>query len=334
MPFAFRLMAKSPLDAQGRENEEDEAGGSSGTDSARFSAYFLDPQTNQRISYILTQDMSHQILQVIGRGFDSSESATAGGSRAEGALRMAGVSLDVPIQFGDGTNSRVGTHLSKQYAAQGVLALPDRHGLLVWEETGLQELLLGATVTAQIVTEPQHFFNELYSAWCRNQETPSTDWELASDLYFLAEFETSMRAKVITLATALEVLSAPRQRDGLELHVLETAVAHARKTMKETPGVSFDSLIGGLLSLRQESIGSAISGLVESTLGAERLILGISAPRYAKRAYNVRSSLVHAGGSAVNDQTVGETYAGLKELVRAALLNISKKALDLGLDRG
>lgn len=151
---------------------------------------------------------------------------------------------------------------------------------------------------------------------------------LAIDLYAASLWETSRRARVVSLATSLEALIEPErvgeaasdQIDQL-LEVFDSA--RNRSAEDEAQRRELDRMRSRLASLKEESISESLRKLV----AAHADVIGMTseeARRNMGSAYGVRSRLVH-DGSAPEGEVV-DAAAWLNKVVPAILESLANEA--------
>ncbi|GAA1775831.1 hypothetical protein GCM10009681_54140 [Luedemannella helvata] len=265
-------------------------------------------------------------IVVIGRGFDSEEQATSAGIHAKWALRVAGLSSGVAMAFGhDEATSRLGV-LARERAetASGVKIVDDVHGMHVYYVDDRPAFVFRAQATGE-VGKPGDTFIEALQVALRSTRLLDESMALAFDLYFLAEFETSERACVLALVTALEVLADRAPRPPAALAIVNQAINDAKSALKELDDEQsravFDSLIGSLRDARKESITAAMARLVAKSTSPDQRYLGRSPEDFVKDCYKTRSNLVHTGSE--GDVDLGELLPELRRLVAAVLRSMA-----------
>jgi len=216
---------------------------------------------------------------------DSQETASDIGMRVKHALLIAGAQLKMGVDVGkDIATSGVGKFLRDQAVEHGVQLLNDIHGLVVFPDDMPVKLVrvFSAKVT---VSRPSEKFTE---ALIHGYElAPSLDQKiiLALEMYSASHFESSFRARFLTLVTAVEVLADQEELD-------EEVRLHIDNLIKETKRSIIPSgkeeLLSRLGQLKRESITSACKGLVTRYLDDK------SAFQFTNY-YRIRGDILHDG---------------------------------------
>jgi hypothetical protein len=265
-------------------------------------------------------------IVLIGRGFDSEQLAMSAGIRANWALRAAGLVSGVPMAFGRNKATSQLSTVAREHAeaASGAMIIDNVHGLHVYYVDDRPAVVFAMRATGEVGRLGDKFIGALQAA-LRTARPLDENVALAFDLYFLTEFETSDRARVLALVTALEVLAdrCPRPPAALEIvnHAIDDAKRALKKLDDEQSRAVFNSLIGSLRDARDESITAAVARLVAKATSPYEQYLGKSAEEFVKKCYGTRSNLVHAGSE--GDVDLRELWPELRRLVAAVLRSLA-----------
>lgn len=261
-------------------------------------------------------------LKFTCRDFADGESARAHGQSLKGHLRLAAVKSHIPFNVGrERVISAAYRTVLDNAAAQGIQLLPSVHGLMVYEQTADDRQLWA--VARGIASTPHNALLECLRAVV-NLSTPSDDSRLAlaCELYSQALFETSRAAQFISLVTAIEsLIERDRQPQAVQdvLKEAETTVIPRLKQLTAVDDSMLQSVMGRFRDLSRESISQAFRHL--ATAYGDPAGYGDTAEtpgRFAARAYNLRSKLVH--GDVVADPL---PLASLMQLVADIILGLA-----------
>nr|WP_275586256.1 HEPN domain-containing protein [Geodermatophilus normandii] len=240
-------------------------------------------------------------MQFTGLGYSSEEAAQGAGQRLKDAVRAASAKHRVSIDVGnDVARGGASQYVKDKVAADGVLLLPDVHGLHTFEQTQDEVLTLRGSGTGQKVVQLDKILESARQFIASGKEL-SDRQQLAVDLFSQSRMESSLRSRHLTLVTALEVLSPRAPRTGRALQLVQNFQSQIKAAIVEaqTEGGS-DEEIGGLHSLSgaaqdmtEESIGGAIRRRVEALGGTEAE--GQANRSLAGKIYTARSQLGHTG---------------------------------------
>jgi hypothetical protein len=194
--------------------------------------------------------------------------------------------------------------------------LDDIHGLVVYEDSEPQPRF--ASAGAQVgFARSKDAFVEAFLEGFALADRPTPSQILAMEIYNLSHFESSLRARFVTLITAVECISKPQDQASEIKDLVErlTKLAEAddviRRLNNENRALR-ESFLGRLKGLKKESIGKACERIVFARLGE-------SGKSQFKEWYDTRSKIVHTG--VVPDGiNVGSEVTRLDEMVSQLLL--------------
>lgn len=169
----------------------------------------------------------------------------------------------------------------------------------------------------------QHFLKELAQGLALPVElvAQNSHLSLAIDLYAASLWESSRRARVITLSTTLEALLLPELvSTQVERHLdnilREWDAGRDRSRESEAERSELDRLRSRLADLRNESISRRLRNMVVAH-AADLSLDTAGAARRISHAYGVRSELLHEGRA--DEADVTEAAAWLNTSVPAIL---------------
>jgi hypothetical protein len=284
-----------------------------------------------KVSLPTTTDERSEI-GVSGEGFESHAEAQAAGSRAQSALRAAGLVAGVSMAFGENraTSSLSNVAREAAEAAGGVKVIDDVHGLHVYEADTRGVVVFTSNVTLTLGHSGERFIDAFQHAF-ESGRGLSEKLGLAFDLYFLTDFEASERARILTLVTALEVVADRRPRTARAHEIVNRAIADAETASGGVPDsatkADLRSLIGYLRDARNESITASVVQLVTDHVSPDERYLDRSPQDFAKHCYLVRSKLIHTGnwGTEAERQALSPQLRRLVAEVIKSMAGISRQ---------
>jgi hypothetical protein len=250
-----------------------------------------------------------------GRGYLSREEAERAGVLVRNVVRLASADSGLGLNVGrqDRARNRPGQAVIDKMAAEGFLALPDVHGLQVYEETGTPAVIrVDATLA---VRTPMAKFRARLADRVPDAADLDNDRAVACDLWAQSGFESSQVSALFSLVTALEVLGERREREGPAAELVEAFLEEIREAVPEAGEKvrsQLNSLLSGAEGLQRESIGAAVRRLAESVPASE-VGDGISPIELVRRSYKARSELIHKGATRMD---LGALIGPLGLLVR------------------
>lgn len=231
-------------------------------------------------------------VAVIGGPFDTEGAARAAGMRAKDATLLWALEQRVGIDFGDGISRGLATDeglklLSSQHNAP---VRNDVHGVDVYRADGKTKFVYVAA-DAVAGKNAENFVNTFRKEF-ESAKPLDERHVLAAELYFSSWFDVSPRSRFITLMTAVEALLEPAPRDSAT-NALVSKLVETTKKGGVPPQVK-DSIRGALSWLNYESISQAGRRTADALLPTENFS-GLTAGAFFRRAYDIRSQIVHRG---------------------------------------
>ncbi len=246
---------------------------------------------------LLLKDSAQPVFE--SKGYANEEEALAYGGALKNALRLAGVIAGSGIDVGNDRprGLRLAPAGKAVFEEQGVRVLDDVIGLQVYEERGNEFIVSGST--SGKVTHEFAQFGDAVRSGLELGTSLSEQQSLACDLYAAAHFETSARARLLTLVSAAEVLGETRKRTAEVRELVLGFVEQTKAAMATTTDEhrrELKSLLGQLgretnQSLKWRTVRLAQTYGGEGVYGSNDL----PAKELMAEAYDVRSQLVHEG---------------------------------------
>ena len=246
-------------------------------------------------------------LMFSGTGYPARTDAEAAGRALKDAVQLASLDIGLGIDTGlDVVTGGPAQLMIETAAREGVQLLPDVHGLQVFEETEHPAVSMGLTAQGAVLSPLDSFINSLVIR-THNFKPLDDKRLLACRLYALSRFESSQRSRLLTLVTALDLLSETLPRTGIALKIVNEAfkIAKARRREEKIAGASevelsqVDALLSALGGLRNQSISASIKRLAD-TASTDVLVYGKSADQIVDEAYKARNELIHGGRTGID----------------------------------
>jgi hypothetical protein len=241
-----------------------------------------------------------QQLVLSGGGFTSKEDAANVGKQLKDSLLLGGVKSRIGIDVGKDTAiSTMGPDVKNNiFDKYGVKFIDDVHGLMIYSEEHPVQISSVSSPTLYSPANAEKFTNLVSALFCANPVL-SDKVRLSLELYGASHYETSSRARFITLVIATEALIEPRDRDVM---TRKTVYGLIKQVMNSgLGGKEKDSLIGSLNWLYKQSISQALREMAERYL-LDRQYANLIASKFISHCYDIRSKLVHKGN--VDSDTV------------------------------
>lgn len=164
---------------------------------------------------------------------------------------------------------------------------------------------------------PQVRFHAAFERASTKSNMLSEKQTLALELYNLHHFETSKRARFLTLVIAVESLSERKERSEMAVNLVESIMSLASNS--DLPDGEKQSLLSSLKDLKEESIGRTCRELVGKYLAGNQYG-GMAAKKFFNECYSMRSQLVHDGELEDTGRFLDTWIYNLDQLVSDLLL--------------
>lgn len=224
-------------------------------------------------------------LAFVGSGYPSEVDANQKGLRLKHAVLIACASLRIGIDPGkDKALSGSGKPLRQRAKERGYNLLDDVHGLATYKDD--RPVLFAVFRGRLTLSTPVDTFLKTVADAHRHNPKLSPKQSLALELYGLSHFESSLRARFVTLVTVVEVLCERRKiPKHMQKHLRQLTEVTRSADLGETDK---KALLRGLMSLKRESISKACQSLVKRCLDDD-------ASNQFKNFYSTRGTIVHSG---------------------------------------
>ncbi len=224
-------------------------------------------------------------LCVIGTGFTSPDEAYQCGIKVKNAIHLTGAVLRIGIDVGKDDSKKLLDFTVYQFKDKVRNCLHDVHGLLIYkDEPSISFISVHGNVTIGV---PANRFDVALSKAIN--VNISEKHLLALELYNMSRFESSLRARLITLVTAVESLIKRQEIAPAMLCHIDKLIQYSLES--EESQLSEDqkrSIIKSLEDLKKESIARSCRQFVKRHMANE-------AKDFFHSAYDIRSRMLHDG---------------------------------------
>jgi hypothetical protein len=256
-------------------------------------------------------------------GFDSRDAAEATGACLKDWLRLSSALDRLGLDTGGDTGLSVLTDAGKAHLGDqiplGTVIVPDVHSLVVFEyEPPTQPLRFAMRGRLSVARTSESL--RVRVAEVSSTGALSDQQSLACDLVSLVDHETSGRARILALVTAMEVLAERPERKGairdLVDKLIDDAMA-ARAAARLADRATFDPLVSALEDLKLVSISASIRQLARAARPGDAQ----NAAKLAVRSYGCRSGLIHRGRADIDPTVAAEEVSPLVlDMLRTSLV--------------
>ncbi|MGX9726306.1 MAG: hypothetical protein ACTFAK_02980 [Candidatus Electronema sp. VV] len=233
-------------------------------------------------------------LIVFGSGYESYEAAEINGKRIKNALMAACARHRMGLDFSEENITMTESLIAIFEKEKGRKCIEQVNGHVIVFNSEDKPLFCSTQCRVRVATEPDIFLGTFITS-LKSSPSFSERERLAYQLFNTALFQPDILATFLFLVITIEALSDYASRSEAEtahVDMLIESTKNSHALTKEDSG----SMIGALRWLKQESIKQAGKRLVAERLG-DRMYAGMSATKYFSKCYDLRSSLVHGGGT-------------------------------------
>lgn len=234
---------------------------------------------------------SHALI-INSLDFTTESAALAAGEAARAALLYTAAKLRFGVDIGRNTPIGViGQALKDRFREEQRAELrSDVHGLTVYDDT-IERVFASFSASATVGKSGPRFLQVLAHVLERNLLLAEKE-TLALELFNSLHFESSVRARFLTLVTIVEALSDYTARPSKASTHVERLIAETNEAELE-PGERV-SILGALKWMRFQSIGQKTRALVAAHL-SQTTFDDKRADKFFTDCYEIRSIITHYG---------------------------------------
>jgi hypothetical protein len=253
------------------------------------------------------------VVGLFGTGYPTEVEARRAADRCRTVLERSFAAVGIAADFGDRTPTgiNISTHLltALSEAADGHPVMPERHSLVVFEETNKFPVFISMGARGYASPQRDTLMRAITSDLAAEPLTPAH--RLAFELHAASFGSGIADARFMLLMMALETLIDQARRSADVRQHVEWLISETRKSTLDEE--ERRSLEGSLRWLYVESISQAGRRLVES-LG-DRMYESMTPVKFFTRCYDMRSKLAHGHVPRPTQEEVGLLAASLQVLV-------------------
>jgi len=234
-----------------------------------------------------------QQIRASVEGFSTAGEAESAGLKLSAAILWLAVSMNCPLRLDYHT------------------PLP----CVVYDRTQNGDLHLSCSAHATRISNPNKVVRLLQQIYCREEPIHST-LLMSMELFVSARLEVTKRTRFLGLVSALEPIA--KQKDyGEPVRNLSTQFIDLLAKDSSIPQAIRPSLIGRIRDLNRESVMQAIYRLIADNFPCNQTTLNT-----VKKAYSVRSSIVHDGSSDVDLDELSNEIEQVIRRIYSRMLNL------------
>jgi hypothetical protein len=275
----------------------------------------------------------HSTASIVCGSFGSELEARAGAELVRDALLLWATIHKLGVDTGDGHVRSTVTDVGREWleAQLGKPVRNDIQGIDVYSDEEPKTVFVRFNAEGQLAKNPGAFVERVAAGISEQWRSPDK-LRVAMELFSSSFFDGVFRSRFLTLVTAVEALVV-QDRRGASVQALLDGACKAVGSL-DIEDSAKDSLRSGLERLRDESIGGSAAKLIGRILAGKEYG-GLSADRFFRKCYDIRSQTVHDGRPHNPDVDFLQVANQLQELVADLLVaSVEECATQQGIDVG
>lgn len=272
-----------------------------------------------------------KVFLIVSGGYEKREEALEYGKKVRDAVLFFGVKFSMGVDVGNddldgearnkprgGWSQHAKDHVLRE---TGMRLEDDTHGVMVFSE---ESPVVCPSISCMILVAPKtaDFFIEKLHENISSQNVAESQIRLAMELLTASHFESSSRARFLTLVLAAEALLKPDDRSQAVRSLIDQINEAVKKS--EIHQEEQDSIIGSLKWLYKDSISLSLRKMANKYLEGKTYD-GLRAEKFINTCYKARSKLVHKGIVDDSKHDIGVLAANLQTYLSDMLVTIYTK---------
>ncbi|MEM7335759.1 MAG: hypothetical protein AAF490_27020 [Chloroflexota bacterium] len=284
---------------------------------------FLLPNGHDATLHCLAADSISKATKfvILSGGYSSETEALAYGTKLKEAVLCYGTIFRVGVDIGKDKSSGSFSNQIKEnlFKDQGVKLIDDVHGLMAYSEESPTSAI-SISATGLINAKDGTSFTEEVCRILYKDIHINSQIKLAMELMAGSFFESSPRARFLTLILAAESILTPDSRSSDAIALVNQLIKTTNDSLINE--AEKNSIIGTLKWLYKDSISLSLRKMANHYL-PDSTYDGLSSAKFIKKCYDARSKLVHTGK--VNEQkfNIGTLAANLELYMKDMLTQIA-----------
>ncbi len=258
---------------------------------------------------------------ILSGGYSTEETALQYGYKLKDAVLCYGTLYRVGVDVGkDKASTFLAEHVKEKILnTHGVKMIDDVHGITVYNEDFPTSSI--STHGAIIVNaRDTDYFSEQLCDLISIDFNLDDQIKLAMELMTSSFFESSPRARFLTLVLAAESVLSPEERSGETKRLVDDLKRLTEQASIDDPEKR--SVIGTLNWLYKDSISTSLKKMALCYLPGNKYD-GTTSVKFIKKCYEARSKLVHSGAVDESKYNVGTLAANLELYMKDMLTKMA-----------
>ena len=255
-------------------------------------------------------------------GYKTEEDASRYGYKIKDAILLYGTKYRVGVDLGKDKASGflAPTVKDKIFNEHGVKMIDDVHGLSVYSEEHPTSCMSIKATGLVNVREVEFLTNEIRDLLYKDVQLDSQT-KLAMELLTASFFESSVRARFLTLVLAAESILRPEDRSEKAVNLVGELIEKVK--VSDITEDEKNSIKGSLRWLYKDSISQSLRQMAIRNLTGKAYD-GVNPEIFIKRCYEARSKLVHSGSVDESKINIGTLAANLELYMKDMLISMSE----------
>ncbi|WP_339934188.1 hypothetical protein [Vreelandella glaciei] len=258
---------------------------------------------------------------ILSGGYSTEQDALNYGFKLKDAVLFYGTIFRVGVDVGkDKASSFLSKYMKdKIFDEHGLVMIDDVHGVTAYSEehpTSCSSI----SATGLVNVRDAGFLTEKLCGLVKDGYTLSDQVKLAMELMTASFFESSSRARFLTLVLAAESILTPEYRSSEVQSVVDDLKARTKSSNLKEQDKS--SILGTLNWLYKDSISQSLKKMAQSHLH-DRTYGGFPSDKFIQKCYEARSKLVHSGAVNESKHNIGTLAANLEVYMKDMLTKLA-----------
>tara|TARA_R110000787_G_scaffold146062_1_gene259807 strand:- start:14235 stop:15125 length:891 start_codon:yes stop_codon:yes gene_type:complete len=258
---------------------------------------------------------------VYSGGYSTESEALEYAQKLKDAVLCFGAKFRLGVDVGKNKASGflAGHVKEKIFDEQGVRIIEDIHGISAYSE---EYPVACFSISAASLVSPRgakYLMDEVFTI-LSSEHYLDAQIKLSMELLTSSFFESSPRARFLTLVLSAEAILAPDHRSLKVKKLIDELKSHAKSS--DITQQEKDSILGSLNYLYRDSISQSLRKMAATHL-TYNVYDGLASEQFIKKCYDARSKLVHTGSVDASKYNIDTLAANLEVYMKDLLTNIS-----------
>jgi len=258
---------------------------------------------------------------ILSGGYSTKQEALDYGFKLKDAVLFYGTIFRVGVDVGkDKASGFLSKYVKdKIFDEHGVVMIDDVHGVTAYSEehpTSCSSISAAGLINVR----DADFLTEKLCGLINDDYTLSDQVKLAMELMTSSFFESSSRARFLTLVLAVESILTPEYRPSEVQSVIDDLKERTKCSNLKEQEIS--SILGTLNWLYKDSISQSLKKMAQNHLH-DKTYEDLPSDKFIQKCYEARSKLVHSGVVNESKHNIGALAANLEVYMKDMLTKLA-----------